>query len=101
MDTKRLTPEQEKELLNKIKAGSPETPAAFEKLFDAYNPYIESEASKCLMYEPDEIGDFCHEVWKRVYEKLPFFEGDSLRGLLGRAYLGGGQPAGIIGRYYL
>lgn len=92
-------PLDEKELLKTAQAGGPGSNEALTKLYELYHLYVESEATKCL-YESEDIAAFCQEVWKRVIPALPFYEGETLRGLLGKAYCGVGTPQGIIGKYY-
>lgn len=90
----------ERELISLVKQGGDGAEDAITKLYELYQPYIEEEAKKCL-YNYEDLEEFCIEVWKRLLEKLPFFEGDSLQPFLGKAYLGADKPQGIIGRYYL
>jgi len=90
----------EKELINLAKQGGEVSKDAIGKLYELYHRYVEDEARKCL-YKNEDLDEFCQEVWKRVIKSIPSYRGDTLKGLLGRAYAGTGKPSGIIGNYYL
>ena len=89
----------EKEILNLAGQGGEPGREALGKLYELYHGYVEAEARKCL-YSNEDLDDFCNEVWKRTLQKIPSYQGDTLKGLLGKAYAGG-KPSGIIGNYYL
>jgi RNA polymerase sigma factor (sigma-70 family) len=95
-----LAAEEQKQLLQQVKQGGDIAKQAFGKLYDAYYGYVEYEANK-VFYNDRDVEDFCQEVWKRVIEKLPAFDGDTLGQLLGKVPLGAEPPHGIIGHYYL
>jgi RNA polymerase sigma factor (sigma-70 family) len=90
----------EKELLNTARQGGDGAKDAIGKLYELYHGYVEKEARRCL-YFTEDLDEFAQEVWKRVVDRIQFYKGDSLKGLLGKAYFGGGKPQGIIGNYYL
>lgn len=90
----------EKELLNAARQGGDGAKDAIGKLYELYHRYVETEARRCL-YSTEDLNEFTQEVWKRVVDRIQFYKGDSLKGLLGKAYFGGGKPQGIIGNYYL
>jgi RNA polymerase sigma factor (sigma-70 family) len=93
-------PLDEKEQLRLAKAGGEEGKKALGELYNLYDDYVHDQAGRCL-YEQEDLDDFCQEVWKRTIQQLPKYQGETLRGLLGKAYFGVGQPEGIIGHYYL
>ncbi|MBI5778615.1 MAG: sigma-70 family RNA polymerase sigma factor [Planctomycetes bacterium] len=90
----------EKELLDLTRQGGEPAKEAMAKLYELYHGYVEKEARRCL-YSTEDLDEFTQEVWKRVVDRIQFYKGDSLKGLLGKAYFGGGKPQGIIGNYYL
>lgn len=93
-------PLDEKELLRIARLGGEDGKKALGGLYNLYDIYVHDQANRCL-HESEDIAAFCQEVWKRVIPALPFYEGETLRGLLGKAYCGVGVPEGIIGKYYV
>jgi RNA polymerase sigma factor (sigma-70 family) len=100
MEGRYMNTINERDLINLVRQGGPGAKDAIAQLYELYQPYMEEEAKQCL-YNYEDLAEFCQEVWKRALEKLPFLAGDSLKPLLGKAYLGDDKPEGIIGRYYL